>query len=110
MGYIKEPAGIDITVDPTPLTKEDRKNKRSNCLLQGNRTENAINKNSNTSTYDNKKQKCYCTVKRELQRLKRNTTHNSTLVIGGVLSSADSTLVILYNQKLSFWYSMVNDY
>jgi hypothetical protein len=25
MGYIKEPAGIDFTVDPTPLTKEDRK-------------------------------------------------------------------------------------
>jgi len=25
MGYIKEPAGIDFTVGPTPLTKEDRK-------------------------------------------------------------------------------------
>jgi hypothetical protein len=25
MGYIKEPAGIDFTVDPTPLTNEDRK-------------------------------------------------------------------------------------
>jgi len=25
MGYIKEPAGIDFVVDPTPLTKEDRK-------------------------------------------------------------------------------------
>jgi hypothetical protein len=25
MGYIKEPVGIDFTVDPTPLTKEDRK-------------------------------------------------------------------------------------
>ena len=25
MGHIKEPAGIDFTVDPTPLTKEDRK-------------------------------------------------------------------------------------
>jgi len=25
LGYIKEPAGIDFTVDPTPLTKEDRK-------------------------------------------------------------------------------------
>jgi len=25
MGYIKEPAGIDFTVDPTPLTAEDRK-------------------------------------------------------------------------------------
>ena len=25
MGYIKEPAGIDFIVDPTPLTKEDRK-------------------------------------------------------------------------------------
>lgn len=22
MGYIKDPAGIDFTVDPTPLTKE----------------------------------------------------------------------------------------
>ena len=25
MGYIREPAGIDFVVDPTPLTKEDRK-------------------------------------------------------------------------------------
>lgn len=25
MGYIKEPAGIDFIVDPTPLTPEDRK-------------------------------------------------------------------------------------
>ncbi len=25
MGYIKEPAGIDFVVDPTPLTSEDRK-------------------------------------------------------------------------------------
>ena len=25
MGYIKEPAGINFVVDPTPLTKEDRK-------------------------------------------------------------------------------------
>lgn len=25
MGYIKEPAGIDFIVDPTPLTTEDRK-------------------------------------------------------------------------------------
>jgi len=25
MGYIKEPAGIDFVVDPTPLTIEDRK-------------------------------------------------------------------------------------
>jgi hypothetical protein len=25
MGYIKEPAGIDFTVDPTPLTADDRK-------------------------------------------------------------------------------------
>jgi hypothetical protein len=25
MGYIKEPAGIDFIVDPTPLTAEDRK-------------------------------------------------------------------------------------
>ncbi|MBN8720515.1 MAG: hypothetical protein J0H85_13770 [Sediminibacterium magnilacihabitans] len=25
MGHIKEPAGIDFVVDPTPLTKEDRK-------------------------------------------------------------------------------------
>lgn len=25
MGYIKEPAGIDFIVDPTPLTSEDRK-------------------------------------------------------------------------------------
>ena len=25
MGYIKEPEGIDFTVDPTPLTIEDRK-------------------------------------------------------------------------------------
>ncbi len=25
MGYIKEPAGVDFAVDPTPLTKEDRK-------------------------------------------------------------------------------------
>ena len=25
MGYIKEPAGIDFVVDPTPLTTEDRK-------------------------------------------------------------------------------------
>jgi hypothetical protein len=25
MGHIKEPAGIDFTVDPTPLTTEDRK-------------------------------------------------------------------------------------
>jgi hypothetical protein len=25
MGYIKEPAGVDFTVDPTPLTDEDRK-------------------------------------------------------------------------------------
>ncbi len=25
MGYIKEPAGIDFIVDPTPLTKADRK-------------------------------------------------------------------------------------
>jgi hypothetical protein len=23
LGYIKEPAGIDFTVDPTPLTNED---------------------------------------------------------------------------------------
>lgn len=25
MGYIKEPAGIDFVVDPTPLTATDRK-------------------------------------------------------------------------------------
>ncbi len=25
MGYIKEPAGIAFVVDPTPLTKEERK-------------------------------------------------------------------------------------
>ncbi len=25
MGYIKEPAGINFVVDPTPLSKEDRK-------------------------------------------------------------------------------------
>lgn len=25
MGYIKEPAGIDFVVDPTPLTPEERK-------------------------------------------------------------------------------------
>ena len=25
MGYIKEPAGIDFVVDPTPLTVNDRK-------------------------------------------------------------------------------------
>ncbi len=25
MGYIKEPAGIDFVVDPTPLTTVDRK-------------------------------------------------------------------------------------
>ena len=25
MGYIKEPTGIDFVVDPTPLTKADRK-------------------------------------------------------------------------------------
>lgn len=25
MGYIKEPAGIDFIVDPTPLTTDDRK-------------------------------------------------------------------------------------
>ena len=25
MGYIKEPAGIDFVVDPTPLTAVDRK-------------------------------------------------------------------------------------
>ncbi len=25
MGHIKEPAGIDFAVDPTPLTLEDRK-------------------------------------------------------------------------------------
>ena len=25
MGYIKEPAGINFVVGPTPLTKEDRK-------------------------------------------------------------------------------------
>ena len=25
MGYIKEPAGIDFVVDPTPLTKAERK-------------------------------------------------------------------------------------
>lgn len=25
MGYIKEPAGIDFVVDPTPLTAADRK-------------------------------------------------------------------------------------
>jgi hypothetical protein len=25
MGYIKEPAGVDFVVDPTPLTAEDRK-------------------------------------------------------------------------------------
>lgn len=25
MGYIKEPAGINFVVDPTPLTIEDRK-------------------------------------------------------------------------------------
>ncbi len=25
MGYIKEPAGIDFIVDPTPLTTADRK-------------------------------------------------------------------------------------
>jgi len=25
MGYIKEPAGIDFVVDPTPLTTADRK-------------------------------------------------------------------------------------
>ncbi len=25
MGYIKEPAGIDFVVDPTPLTTKDRK-------------------------------------------------------------------------------------
>ena len=25
MGHIKEPEGIDFTVDPTPLTTEDRK-------------------------------------------------------------------------------------
>lgn len=25
MGYIKEPAGIDLVVDPTPLTAADRK-------------------------------------------------------------------------------------
>ncbi len=25
MGHIKEPAGVDFVVDPTPLTVEDRK-------------------------------------------------------------------------------------
>jgi hypothetical protein len=25
MGYIKEPAGIDFVVDPTPVTAEDKK-------------------------------------------------------------------------------------
>lgn len=25
MGHIKEPEGVDFIVDPTPLTKEDRK-------------------------------------------------------------------------------------
>ncbi len=25
MGYVKEPAGIDFVVDPTPLTTADRK-------------------------------------------------------------------------------------
>lgn len=25
MGYIKEPVGVDFTVDPTPLTKAERK-------------------------------------------------------------------------------------
>jgi hypothetical protein len=25
MGYIKEPASVDFVVNPTPLTKEDRK-------------------------------------------------------------------------------------
>jgi hypothetical protein len=25
MGFIKEPAGVDFVVDPTPLTAEDRK-------------------------------------------------------------------------------------
>ena len=25
MGYIKEPAGVDFVVDPTPLTTADRK-------------------------------------------------------------------------------------
>jgi hypothetical protein len=25
MGYIKEPAGVDFVVDPTPLTAADRK-------------------------------------------------------------------------------------
>lgn len=25
MGHIKEPLGVDFIVDPTPLTKEDRK-------------------------------------------------------------------------------------
>lgn len=25
MGYIKEPEGIDLVVDPTPLTEEERK-------------------------------------------------------------------------------------
>ena len=25
MGYIKEPAGVDFVVDPTPLTQADRK-------------------------------------------------------------------------------------
>ena len=25
MGYIKEPAGVDFVVDPTPFTKADRK-------------------------------------------------------------------------------------
>lgn len=25
MGYIKEPAGVDFVVDPTPLTKAERK-------------------------------------------------------------------------------------
>lgn len=26
MGYIKEPAGVEFIVDPTPLTREERKN------------------------------------------------------------------------------------
>jgi len=25
MGHIKEPAGVDFIIDPTPLTKEDRR-------------------------------------------------------------------------------------
>lgn len=65
MGYIKEPAGVDFVVDPTPLTTADRK-RISEIIAYYKKTGQKMNSDSDLKRKPTTKNRLASTTKKKV--------------------------------------------